>query len=157
MRKVFVSVMRGLASVCGINSDNLAHRFPVSVKAVIEMDGRVVLLKNDREEWELPGGKLEPNEAPAECVVREVQEELGIDVAISRLLDVWVYEITQDVRVLIVTYACLPLAATRIVLSHEHKAVGVFRHEEVGILRMPDGYKSSINAYFADSARAKDT
>jgi mutator protein MutT len=30
--------------------------------------------------WELPGGKCEPGEAPSACAVREVREELGIEV-----------------------------------------------------------------------------
>jgi A/G-specific adenine glycosylase len=32
--------------------------------------------------WEFPGGKVEPNETISECVVREIQEELGIAIAV---------------------------------------------------------------------------
>lgn len=32
--------------------------------------------------WEFPGGKLEPNETLAQCVVREIQEELGIEIEV---------------------------------------------------------------------------
>ena len=38
--------------------------FPVSVKGVLVRDGQVLLLKNEREEWELPGGKLGLGEEP---------------------------------------------------------------------------------------------
>jgi 8-oxo-dGTP pyrophosphatase MutT (NUDIX family) len=38
--------------------------FPVSIKGVLVEAGRVVLLENERDEWELPGGRLEPGEPP---------------------------------------------------------------------------------------------
>lgn len=52
--------------------DNLAYRFPVSVKGVVMRDAQVALLHNERNEWELSGGKLESDESPEQCVVREI-------------------------------------------------------------------------------------
>jgi len=51
--------------------------FPVSIKGVLLEAGRVVLLENEREEWELPGGRLETGEDPMACLVREFAEELA--------------------------------------------------------------------------------
>jgi 8-oxo-dGTP pyrophosphatase MutT (NUDIX family) len=48
--------------------------FPVSVKGVLLGEEGVVLLENERREWELPGGRLEVGESPEECVVREIRE-----------------------------------------------------------------------------------
>jgi 8-oxo-dGTP pyrophosphatase MutT (NUDIX family) len=40
--------------------------FKVSIKGVLAApDGRVILLQNERDEWELPGGQIELNESPA--------------------------------------------------------------------------------------------
>lgn len=36
--------------------------------------------------WEFPGGKIEPGEAPEACVVREVREEIGIEVVAAEKL-----------------------------------------------------------------------
>jgi 8-oxo-dGTP pyrophosphatase MutT (NUDIX family) len=44
------------------------HAFPVSVKGAAVQGGKVLLLRNERDEWELPGGKLEVGEEPADCV-----------------------------------------------------------------------------------------
>jgi ADP-ribose pyrophosphatase YjhB (NUDIX family) len=48
--------------------------YPVSVKGVTARDGRILLLRNDRGEWELPGGRLETGETPEQCVVREIAD-----------------------------------------------------------------------------------
>ncbi|MCD0450660.1 NUDIX hydrolase [Actinocorallia sp. API 0066] len=117
---------------------------------VVDGNGRVLLLKNEREEWELPGGKLELGEEAAECAVREVAEECGWRVRAEELLDVWMYEPLPARHVFIVTYGCRlldPDAVPRI--SHEHKELALFRHHEVGALVMPQGYKDSISTWFA--------
>jgi ADP-ribose pyrophosphatase YjhB (NUDIX family) len=46
--------------------------------------GKVLLLENERAEWELPGWKLELGEDPADCVVREMSEETGWKVTAGR-------------------------------------------------------------------------
>jgi 8-oxo-dGTP pyrophosphatase MutT (NUDIX family) len=123
----------------------LPRTFPVSIKGVVVRDGKVLLLKNDRDEWELPGGRIELDETPEECVAREISEETRWLVTIGPILDAWTYYIDQAERhVFIVTYGCLPATNDEPVLSHEHKEIGLFSEDEVAELKMPDGYKRSI-------------
>ncbi len=124
-----------------IPQDNKAYRFPVSVKGIVYQDGKVVLLKNERDEWELPGGKLELGEAPEFCVVREIDH------------------IYEGVDVLILTYGCYPTPFSAVTHSPEHKAVGLFNPEEVKTLRMPEGYKKSIQSWlnYLDNAGIRST
>lgn len=123
--------------------------FPVSVKGVVVRGGRVLLLRNERDEWELPGGKLEAGEDPAACVVREIGEEVGWDVTVGPVLDVWLYHIRQVARdVLVVTYGCWTEATTAPVRSDEHLEVGLFTEAEVPTLAMPDGYRRPIATWF---------
>ena len=58
-------------------ADGAVRALPVSVKGVALQDGKVLPLQNERREWELPGGKLELGEDPADCVAREIGEESG--------------------------------------------------------------------------------
>lgn len=126
-------------------------RFPVSVKGVVAIDGKFCLLHNERDEWELPGGRLEAGEDPIAACAREIDEELGLAVRITRILDSWLYDIKGAGEVLIVTYACAPLTGVTPRLSHEHKALGLFAPGEIAGLAMPEGYKRSIAAWLATS------
>lgn len=56
----------------------------VVAAALIDADGRVLVQQRSAGQfdglWEFPGGKLEPGETPEAALVRELNEELGIDV-----------------------------------------------------------------------------
>lgn len=130
-------------------SDNNAYRFPVSVKGVVIRDGAVILVRNSRDEWELPGGKLELCETPAECLAREIEEELGLDVQPREIIDSWVYSITADVHVLVVAYGCAEPSRGNTVLSDEHTEMRWVPLEDVGGLNMPIGYKRAIESWSA--------
>lgn len=123
--------------------------FPISVKGVVVRDGRVLLLRNDRNEWELPGGRIELGETPEACVAREVAEETRWTVRTGPILDAWMYYIAvADKNVFIVTYGCYPEGDDEPVLSHEHNDIGLFSEHEVAGLPMPEGYKRSIATWF---------
>lgn len=56
----------------------------VSAVALIDPDGRVLLAQRPEGKsmaglWEFPGGKVEPGESPEAALIRELQEELGIN------------------------------------------------------------------------------
>ena len=120
------------------------HRFPISIKGIILDRQKVVLLKNNRDEWELPGGKLELGEAPEDCVSREIKEELGLNVVVDKILDTWVYHIREGVDVFIVTYGCRPKPFSQVTRSLEHKEARWFELSAIRGLTMPAGYKNSI-------------
>ena len=49
----------------------------------------------------------------------------------------------------IVTYGCHVASPTPPMISNEHTRAGLFTHDEVPDLNMPDGYKRSITTWFA--------
>ncbi|MEM7274262.1 MAG: NUDIX hydrolase [Actinomycetota bacterium] len=122
-------------------------RWPVSVKGVVTADRHVLLMLNERNEWELPGGRLEADETPERCVEREVLEEAGLVVTVDRIVDAWVYPIRPDHSVLIVTYRCVDLGAIPVItISDEHRSGRWVPLDACADAPMPSGYLRSIQA-----------
>jgi len=118
--------------------------FPVSVKAVLRHGDRVVLLKNERDEWELPGGRMEQGETPEQAVAREVEEELGADMQAGDLIDAWVYHVNATDIVILTYTATLKSDPAAFAISDEHEGMGWFTLDELDGLNMPEGYRRSI-------------
>ena len=124
-------------------------RHSVSVKGVVLLGSRVPLLLNERDEWELPGGRLEVGEQPEACVAREIAEELGLSVSAELLLDAWVYEVLPGRRVLILTYGCILTGGMpgSVQVSSEHRDARLFEIHEMDSLRIPEGYRQSVRTW----------
>ncbi|WP_033827081.1 NUDIX hydrolase [Bacillus andreraoultii] len=125
--------------------------FPVSIKGVIIQNKHILLLQNERMEWELPGGRLEKHETPEDCVIREVQEELGLTCVLGKILNTWVYEVLPNKFVFIVTYLCHLDKNTNIRISEEHLEYQWFSLKDVDRINMPPGYKQSIQIAYQNS------
>lgn len=57
----------------------------VAACALVDADNRILLAQRPEGKsmagfWEFPGGKIEANETPEDCLIRELSEELGITV-----------------------------------------------------------------------------
>ncbi|MEM9163165.1 MAG: A/G-specific adenine glycosylase [Cyanobacteria bacterium P01_F01_bin.4] len=65
----------------------LPHKH-IGVAVIYGDDGRILIDRRKQEGllgglWEFPGGKIEPNESVEDCVRREIQEELGIEIEVQ--------------------------------------------------------------------------
>jgi 8-oxo-dGTP diphosphatase len=93
-------------------STDLAPRPRKLVVAALVRDAeRRVLITRRRPDqpmgdlWELPGGKVEPGEAPAEALARELGEELGCSATVGKIDDV-VFHRYAEFDLLMLVYAC---------------------------------------------------
>jgi len=121
---------------------------PVSVKGVVIHDGCVLLLLNDRGEWDLPGGRPDPGEDHRAALRREVREETGLEVEVGAALDGHLFEVLPGRFVRILSLACRLVGKSDVALSHEHLET---RWQPVDRLtdsiaghRLPAGYLGAI-------------
>ena len=97
--------------------------------AVIFDEQRRVLLchRRDMDAWNLPGGGIEPGESPWDATIREVREEVCLDVAVVRLTGVYWKPETQD---LVFNFECRVIGGAT-ALSDEADDIRYFALEEL--------------------------
>ncbi len=81
------------------------------VAAAVITDGEKVLITQRNKgasqelKWEFPGGKVEGGEDPERCIVREIKEELNIDVEVRDIFKVVMHSY-RDRNILLLAYLC---------------------------------------------------
>jgi 8-oxo-dGTP diphosphatase len=84
----------------------------VSAVALIDKDARILLARRPAGKsmaglWEFPGGKVESGEKPETALIRELKEELGIDVTESCLAPLtFASHAYEDFHLLMPLYVC---------------------------------------------------
>lgn len=78
--------------------------------AIVRHEGKILLTRRKPDApypllWEFPGGKLEPEEHPEACIVREIREELAMEVSVQGIYDV-IYFRYPERPVLVLAYRC---------------------------------------------------
>lgn len=81
------------------------------VAAAVILDGDRVLItqrkkgSNQELKWEFPGGKVEDRENPEQCIIREIKEELNMDIVVQDIFKV-VMHTYVDRSILLLAYLC---------------------------------------------------
>ncbi|OGH69123.1 MAG: hypothetical protein A3I29_00180 [Candidatus Magasanikbacteria bacterium RIFCSPLOWO2_02_FULL_44_11] len=123
----------------------------ITTKALIHRGNEVLLMKDRKGKWEMPGGKLEFGESPEDSLVRELKEELSVrNPLVKKLVDVWVFSIERverNIHYVFVVYEVI-LRHHSLKKSKEHVAFEWFGKNKIKNLKMREGYKNSINKFF---------
>jgi 8-oxo-dGTP diphosphatase len=119
------------------------HRPTVLVAAValVDADGRVLMARRPEgrpmpDLWEFPGGKVADGERPEDTVIRELAEELGIDVTGSCLAPIaFASHAYDDFHLLMPLFVCRVWKGTP--AAREGQALTWVRPNRMGELAMP--------------------
>lgn len=109
--------------------------------ALVDIDGRVLVSQRPAGKsmaglWEFPGGKLEPGETPEAALIRELREELAIDVTASCLAPLtFASHAYDDFHLLMPLYVCRKWKGQ--IHPQEGQAVQWVRPREMFDLDMP--------------------
>lgn len=122
----------------------------VAACALIDADNRVLVAqrpegKNLAGMWEFPGGKVEPGETPESCLIRELEEELGIRTWKSCLAPLsFASHSYADFHLLMPLYVCRRWEGT--IVAREHRALKWMRANRLRELEMPPADEPLIPA-----------
>jgi 8-oxo-dGTP diphosphatase len=107
----------------------MKNTFTIGVFGIIkDKNNRILLvLRNDYDLWNLPGGALEKGESPWEGVIREVKEETGYDVKVVRLVGIYSKPHKDD---MVFSFEC-KIIGGELTLNNEARDIQYFSFNEI--------------------------
>lgn len=110
----------------------MEKKFVANKALIVNAEGKILLLRdagvgdhaNAKGQWDVPGGRMEANETPQEALMREVHEEIGleIDPALAQPFHVGLWGVGGDIvnNPVIGIFYIVPIEQTEVTLSAEH-------------------------------------
>ncbi|MBU1148525.1 NUDIX hydrolase [Patescibacteria group bacterium] len=130
----------------------------VVTSGVLVRNGKVLLVQRSADEkiypnlWELPSGKKEIGENCQECLIREMKEEIGIDVYIDQPISIFDYVIEKDETKIETTQINFLIRQVdrrnNLRLSKAHQAYRFFSKEEISRWDISEQIKNVLNITF---------
>lgn len=107
----------------------MKQTFTIGVFGIIkdEQDCVLLVLRNDYDLWNLPGGGLENGEAPWQGVIREVKEETGYDIEVVKLAGIYSKPEKNDI---VFSFEC-KIIGGEMTLNEEAKDIRYFSLHEI--------------------------
>lgn len=127
---------------------------PISVVcALIERDGRMLAARRSARQtmamqWEFPGGKLQDGESPREALVREIREELRIEIEVGKALEQSRHDY-GEFRITLLPFKCT--IASGVPTPVEHEALAWCEAGELGALDWAAADVPIVTAYVAST------
>lgn len=119
--------------------------FSISIKGILSVDNKYLLRENERNEYELIGGKLEyTDEEIANRLTQEFIEESGIKIEPLRVLEPWFYVIGRKSS-LIIPMTCRAIEFPQRLYDHDGGKLEYIEKDKVDAINIPTGYLESIN------------
>lgn len=92
------------------------------VAAIICKDNRIFATQRGygefRGQWEFPGGKVEPGETPEEALIREIKEELDIEISVGKYIHTVEYDY-PTFHLSMLCFICKILSGSLVLKEHE--------------------------------------
>lgn len=113
----------------------------VAAAALVDSDGRVLICQRPQGKqlaglWEFPGGKVEAGETPEACLIRELDEELGIHVTNACLAPfVFASHGYESFHLIMPLYLCRRWSG--VVTAREHEALAWVKPQKLKDYPMP--------------------
>ena len=122
----------------------------ITCKGIVFENNKIWLRKNERDDWELPGGRLGDSEQPEQTVARELSEELGAKVSEPQLVDVcvWQKDFGTTTHIAVVTFRVQVISRTGNFENIGEAGQAEFRlfnlDEALDLPNLPDIYKRAL-------------
>lgn len=126
------------------------------VAVIVDDDGRVLLTRRSippfQDMWVMPGGKIDLGEPILEALKREVHEEVGLEVEVGGLIDVFEHLTPgeENCHFVILYYRCRPLYCDIVQNEHEVSEIDWVHCRALADYAMPAGARYILGKVFPE-------